>query len=148
MTGASGVPMVQLLPSSGLISLKITGCVQVKRRKFVIGPTSWASAKTWLSAGLAAACWQMFSTVALLLGQPSSVVRLPGIRSGLVDRIADGPASGDTVGRGKSNVTGAESYHPNCTFTGWVTGVVMLPIVIDPLFASPAVHTVTVMASC
>src|SRR5215469_14542739 len=100
-TGNASVPMEQLLPSSGLISLNFSACVQVKRSKSLIGPTCWARANTWLSAGLAAACWQMFSTVALLLGQPSAVVRLSGIRSGLVDKIADGPASGATAGDGK-----------------------------------------------
>src|SRR5215470_502192 len=100
-TGNASVPMEQLLPSSGLISWNFTACVQVKRSKSLIGPTCWARANTWLSAGLAAACWQMFSTVATLLGQPSAVVRLSGIRSGLVDKIADGPASGGTAGAGK-----------------------------------------------
>src|SRR5690349_606691 len=100
-TGNASVPMEQLPPSSGLISWNFTACVQVNRSKSLILPTCCASANTWLSAGLAAACWQMFCTVELLLGQPSAVVRLSGIRSGLVDKIADSPASGGTTGDGK-----------------------------------------------
>ncbi len=97
-TGSPIVPMVQLLPSSGLISLNITGCVQLRRLKFVIGPASSASAYTSrYRPPKFCAFTHRFSTTWLLLGQPSAVVRLSGIRSGLVVSMADTPAGGGTT---------------------------------------------------
>src|SRR5215469_6461263 len=139
--GFWSVPMWQLLPSSGLISWNFTGCVQVKRLKLVSAPASWASAKTWLyTPPRAWAVLQMLRTVgSVAVAQPSAVVRLCGIRSGLVDSTADSPASGGYAGTGKPVELGCQAK-PNCTFTGSVTVVVMLPIVIEPPVASPAVH--------
>ena len=62
--------------------------------------------------------------------------------------IADRPAGGGRIRRQPrtaSQVVAADEafggfQKPNCTFTGRTTGVVMLPIVIEPLAAFPATH--------
>src|SRR5580700_5752191 len=90
--------------------------------------------------------WTVGSVV---VEQPSAVLRLSGIRSGLVTSIADSPAGGGTTAGGGERLVevlsppGAEfggGTKPNCTFTGRTTGVTMLPTLSVPLAASPATH--------
>src|ERR1700722_7012720 len=93
----------------------------------------------------------MFSTALTVLGQPSAVVRLSGMTSGWVDTIADTPAGGGRMppaycwippGLSPPNEAFGGSQMPNCTSTGEVTGVTMLPIVIEPLATAPSTQPV------
>jgi hypothetical protein len=79
-----------------LISLNLIRWVQVSTPKFVICPADWASAYTSRSFPPKCTAWlQTFLTTgSVAVEQPSAVVRLSGIRSGLVTSIADRPAGG------------------------------------------------------
>jgi hypothetical protein len=136
-----------------LISLNLIRWVQVSTPKFVICPADWASAYTsWYFPPKFSACVQtLLTTGSVVVEQPSAVVSFCGIRSGLVTSIADRPAGGGRIPPwypstrlGPSLSPPDEAFggvqKPNCTFTGRTTGVVMLPIVIEPLVTFPAVH--------
>ena len=91
----------------------------------------------------------MLWTTLLVLGQPSIWVRVPGIWSGLVTSIAFRPAGGGRIPPANELIPVVQSppksafgvcTPPNCTSTGSMTGVVMLPMVIEPLFTCPSEH--------
>src|SRR5260370_5105959 len=133
-TGWLLFPTKQLLPSSGLISLNLIRWVHVVSPKFVSCPAVWASANTSRNfppkfIAFVQRAWTFGSVV---VEQPSAVVRLSGIRSGLVTSIADRPAGGGRIPPANCPIPPVQpppsealggSQPPDCTVTGRPNGV-------------------------
>jgi hypothetical protein len=138
--GSLSEPMKHLPPSSGLVSLIFTGCVNVVRAKLSIGPADRTCAVTSVWP-LVMAFLQSFATPGVLPGHNSSRGRPPGISSGEVTKLW--PFAGSTTPPEKWLGLALGGLHtPNCTITGCVIGVGKPLIVNVPEVLTDAMHPV------